>query len=103
MILTASGQNIYPEEIEDMINRLPYVVESLVVGRNHALVALVVADYDAAKAAGLSVEEAQSLIDKEVQALNAKLPSYSQIGRCEVRHEPFEKTPKLSIIRFMYN
>ena len=103
MILTASGQNIYPEEIEDMINRLPYVVESLVVGRNHALVALVVADYDAAKAAGLSVEEAQSLIDKEVQALNAKLPSYSQIGRCEVRHEPFEKTPKLSIKRFMYN
>ena len=103
MILTASGQNIYPEEIEDMINRLPYVVESLVVGRNHALVALVVADYDAAKAAGLSVEEAQALIDKEVQALNAKLPSYSQIGRCEVRHEPFEKTPKLSIKRFMYN
>ena len=103
MILTASGQNIYPEEIEDMINRLPYVVESLVVGRNHALIALVVADYDAAKSAGLSVEEAQSLVEKNILALNSKLPSYSQIGRCEVRRDPFEKTPKLSIKRFMYN
>lgn len=103
MILTASGQNIYPEEIEDMINRLPYVMESLIVGRNHALIALVVADYDAAKAAGLSVEEVQALIEKNVLALNSKLPSYSQIGRCEVRHDPFEKTPKLSIKRFMYN
>ena len=103
MILTASGQNIYPEEIEDMINRLPYVMESLVVGRNHALIALVVADYDAAKAAGLSVEEVQSLVEKNILALNSKLPSYSQIGRCEVRRDPFEKTPKLSIKRFMYN
>ena len=103
MILTASGQNIYPEEIEDMINRLPYVVESLVVGRSHALVALVVADYDAAKAAGVAAEEVHALIDKEVLALNAKLPSYSQISRCELRHDPFEKTPKLSIKRFMYN
>ena len=103
MILTASGQNIYPEEIEDMINRLPYVVESLVVGRNHALVALVVADYESAKAAGLSVEEVQAIVDKSVLELNVKLPSYSQIGRCEVRRDPFEKTPKLSIKRFMYN
>ena len=103
MILTASGQNIYPEEIEDMINRLPYVVESLVVGRNHALVALVVADYESAKAAGLSVEEVQAVVDKSVLELNVKLPSYSQIGRCEVRRDPFEKTPKLSIKRFMYN
>ena len=103
MILTASGQNIYPEEIEDMINRLPYVMESLIVGRNHALIALVVADYDAAKAAGLSVEEVQALIEKNVLALNSKLPSYSQIGRCEVRRDSFEKTPKLSIKRFMYN
>ena len=103
MILTASGQNIYPEEIEDMINRLPYVVESLVVGRNHALIALVVADYDAAKNVGLSAEEVQEVIDKNVLSLNAKLPSYSKIGRCEVRRDPFEKTPKLSIKRFMYN
>ncbi|MBO7301819.1 MAG: long-chain fatty acid--CoA ligase, partial [Bacteroidaceae bacterium] len=80
-----------------------YVMESLIVGRNHALIALVVADYDAAKAAGLSVEEVQALIEKNVLALNSKLPSYSQIGRCEVRRDSFEKTPKLSIKRFMYN
>ena len=103
MILTGSGQNIYPEEIEDLINQLPYVVESILVGRKHALVALIVADYDAMKAAGIEGDKAQQVIEENVFALNAKLPSYSQIARCELRREPFEKTPKLSIKRFMYN
>ena len=103
MILTGSGQNIYPEEIEDLILQLPYITETLVVGRNHALVALIVADYDAMKAAGITKENAQELIESNVFALNAKLPVYSQISRCELRDEPFEKTPKLSIKRFMYN
>ena len=103
MILTGSGQNIYPEEIEDLILQLPYITETLVVGRNHALVALIVPDYDAMKAAGIAKENAQELIESNVFALNAKLPVYSQISRCELRDEPFEKTPKLSIKRFMYN
>ena len=103
MILTGSGQNIYPEEIEDLINQIPYITESLIVGRNHALVALVVADCDAMKAAGIEGDAVQKYIDENVIALNAKLPPYSQIGRCELRKEPFEKTPKLSIKRFMYN
>ncbi len=103
MILTGSGQNIYPEEIEDLINQIPYITESLIVGRNHALVALVVADFDAMKAAGMEGDSVQKYIDENVLALNAKLPPYSQIGRCELRKEPFEKTPKLSIKRFMYN
>ena len=103
MILTGSGQNIYPEEIEDLINQIPYITESLIVGRNHALVALVVADCDAMKAAGIDGDAVQKYIDENVLALNAKLPPYSQIGRCELRKEPFEKTPKLSIKRFMYN
>ena len=103
MILTGSGQNIYPEEIEELINRQQYVVESLVVGRKHALVALVVADYEAAKRDGISESDLQGVLENSIFALNAKLPSYSQIGRCELRHEPFEKTPKLSIKRFMYN
>ncbi|MBP3407974.1 MAG: AMP-binding protein [Bacteroidaceae bacterium] len=103
MILTGSGQNIYPEEIEDLINQIPYIMESLIVGRNHALVALVVADCDAMKAAGIEGDVVQKYIDENVLALNAKLPPYSQIGRCELRKEPFEKTPKLSIKRFMYN
>ena len=103
MILTGSGQNIYPEEIEDLILQLPYITETLVVGRNHALVALIVPDYDAMKAAGIAEDAAQEVINSSVFALNAKLPVYSQISRCELRREPFEKTPKLSIKRFMYN
>lgn len=103
MILTGSGQNIYPEEIEELILQLPYITETLVVGRNHALVALIVADYDAMKVAGIAEGKVQEVIEASVFALNAKLPSYSQIARCELRHEPFEKTPKLSIKRFMYN
>ena len=102
MILTANGQNIYPEEIEDMINQLPYVTESLVVGRKHALVALVVANYDASGEAGLDEEKINKEIENSVLALNKELPSYSQITQCEIRKEPFEKTPKLSIKRFMY-
>ena len=103
MILTGSGQNIYPEEIEDMINQIPYISESLVVGRNHALVALVVVDYNAMKAAGIEGDAVQRYVDENILAMNAKLPPYSQIGRSELRKEPFEKTPKLSIKRFMYN
>ena len=103
MILTANGQNVYPEEIEDLVNQLPYVLESLIVGRNHALVALVVVDQDALKAAGIAADKVQEVIEANVFALNAQLPAYSQIARCELRTEPFEKTPKLSIKRFMYN
>ena len=103
MILTASGQNIYPEEIEDMINRIKYVSESIVVGRNHAIIAIIVADNETAKADGMSNVQVMDAIEKSVLALNAKLPAYSQIARCEFRNEPFEKTPKQSIKRFMYN
>lgn len=103
MILTGSGQNIYPEEIEELINQQQYVLESLVVGRKNALVALIVADYDTAKKDGLNEEEMHVLVENNVMALNSRLPSYSQIGRCEFRKEQFEKTPKLSIKRFMYN
>ena len=103
MILTGSGQNIYPEEIEDKINNLPYVVESLVVGRKNALVALVVADYDAAKKDGMTDEQVEKLIDENVLALNAELAAYSKIGYTEIRREQFEKTPKQSIRRFMYS
>ena len=103
MILTGSGQNIYPEEIEDMINRIKYVSESIVVGRNHAIIAIIVADNETAKADGMSNVQVIDAIEKSVLALNAKLPAYSQIARCEFRNEPFEKTPKQSIKRFMYN
>ena len=102
MILTGSGQNIYPEEIEDKINNLPYVVESLVVGRKNAIVALVVADYEAAKKDGISDEQLEQLVNDNVLALNSELAAYSKIGYTELRRESFEKTPKQSIRRFMY-
>ena len=103
MILTASGQNIYPEEIEDKINNLPYVLESLVVGRNNALVAIVVADYEAGKKDGLDEKAFEKLVDESVLALNAELAAYSKIGYTEIRREAFEKTPKQSIRRFLYS
>ena len=103
MILSPSGQNIYPEEIEDKINNLPYVVESLVVGRKNAIVALVVADYEGAAKENISEADLNALIDKNVKALNVELPNYSQIALTELRKDPFEKTPKQSIRRFMYS
>ncbi|MBQ5644687.1 MAG: AMP-binding protein, partial [Bacteroidaceae bacterium] len=103
MILTGSGQNIYPEEIEDKINNLPYVVESLVVGRKNAIVALVVADYEAGKKDGLDEKALEKLVDESVLALNPELAAYSKIGYTEIRREQFEKTPKQSIKRYMYS
>ena len=103
MILTASGQNIYPEEIEDKINNLPYVIESLVVGRKNAIVALVVADYEAGKKDGLDEQALEKLIDQNVLALNPELAAYSKIGYTEIRRDAFEKTPKQSIRRYLYS
>ena len=103
MILTGSGQNIYPEEIEDKINNLPYVVESLVVGRKNAIVALVVADYEAGKKDGLDEKALEKLVNDNVLALNAELAAYSKIGYTEIRRDGFEKTPKQSIKRYMYS
>ena len=102
MILTANGQNIYPEEIEEIINQQPLILESLVVGRKNGLVALIVLNPDAVKAAGISNEEAGKIVEDSVFAMNNQLPIYSRIAKCEVRDIPFEKTPKLSIKRFMY-
>ncbi|MBP3614635.1 MAG: AMP-binding protein [Bacteroidaceae bacterium] len=102
MILTANGQNIYPEEIEEIINQQPLVMESLVVGRKHGLVALVVINQEAAKSMGVGGEELRKTIEDAVFAMNEQLPIYSRIAKCELREAPFEKTPKLSIKRFMY-
>ena len=102
MILTANGQNVYPEEIEDLVNQLPMVAESLIVGRKHGLAAIVVPNPDAVKEAGVSPSQLQKMMEDNIAALNAKLPVYSKITVCEIKNEPFEKTPKLSIKRFMY-
>ena len=99
MILSANGQNIYPEEIEAVVNNQPYVIESVVVDRGAKLVALVYADADAMKAAGVDAETFKAQIISEV---NLSMPAYSKIGLVEIMTEPFEKTPKMSIKRFMY-
>ena len=102
MILTTNGQNVYPEEIEELINQLPMVAESLVVGRKHGLAALIVLNPDAVAEEGLEGEALQKVVEENLFALNDNLPAYSKLTICEIMDEPFAKTPKLSIKRFMY-
>ena len=99
MILSANGQNIYPEEIEAVINNQDYVIESVVVDRGASLVALVYVDGDKLTADGLNLDEQMTLMRT---AVNAEMPAYSKISKVEVMDQPFEKTPKMSIKRFMY-
>lgn len=102
MILSASGQNIYPEEVEAVVNSQPFVTESVVVDRASKLVALVYLDQDAIKKAGLD-EEAISDIPENIRiSANKSLPNYSKITKVEIVLEPFAKTPKMSIKRFLY-
>lgn len=102
MILSANGQNIYPEEVEAVVNNQDYVVESVVVDRASKLVALVYLDADAMKKAGLDEETVADLHEAIRINANKALPSYSQLQKVEVVDKPFEKTPKMSIKRFMY-
>lgn len=103
MLLSPNGQNIYPEEIEAAVSSLPYVVENVVVQREHRLIALVYPDRQAAAAAGLTTDEAiKKLLHQHARELNAQLPSYAHINDFELMAEEFEKTPKKSIKRFLY-
>lgn len=103
MILGSSGQNIYPEEIEDHLISMPYVDEAIVVNRKHKLVALVYPTQDTVQTDGLSMTDLVSKMEENRIALNAILPTYSQVAEIELRKEPFEKTPKKSIRRFLYS
>ena len=102
MLLTSSGQNIYPEEIEDKLNNLPYVSESIIVQQNEKLVGLVYPDFDDAFAHGLKNEDIERVMEENRVALNAMLPAYSQISKMKIYPEEFEKTPKKSIKRYLY-
>jgi long-chain acyl-CoA synthetase len=99
MILSANGQNIYPEEIEAVVNNQPYVIESVVVDRGARLVALVYMDVEKAKSEGVELEAYKAQLMTEV---NKSMPSYSKVNIVEYMDQPFEKTPKMSIKRFMY-
>ena len=100
MILSSNGQNIFPEEIEVVLNALPYVGESLIVDRKDRLVALIVPD--ANTTAEVDAEALKNVMDANLKALNKKIPGYSQVASYEIHFEPFAKTPKGSIRRFMY-
>ena len=102
LLLTSSGQNIYPEEIESKLNNMPYVAESLIVLQHDKLVALIYPDFDDAFAHGLQQADIIKVMEANRVELNQQLPNYSQISKVKIHFEEFEKTAKKSIKRFMY-
>ncbi len=102
LLLTSSGQNIYPEENESKLNNMPYVAESLIVLQHDKLVALIYPDFDDAFAHGLQQTDIQKVMEQNRIELNQQLPNYSQISKIKIHFEEFEKTAKKSIKRFMY-
>jgi long-chain acyl-CoA synthetase len=103
MILGPSGQNIYPEEIEDKLNNMPYVSESIIIQQaDGKLAALIYPDFDDAFAHGLDEKAVENAMEANRVQLNTELSAYEQIARIKIYHEEFEKTPKKSIKRFLY-
>ena len=103
MLLGPSGQNIYPEEIEEQLNNLPYVAECIVIQqKDNKLAALIYPDFENAYAQGLNDKDIETKMEENRVMLNAALPSYSQIATIRIYPEEFEKTPKKSIKRFLY-
>jgi len=102
MLLGPSGQNIYPEEIEDKLNSMTMVSESIIVQRNDKLVALVYPDMEEARNMGFTQEDLESIMEQNRQELNATLPVYSKIQSFELYKQEFMKTPKKSIKRYLY-
>ena len=100
MLLGANGQNVYPEEIEDKLNTMAMVSESIVIQRGDKLVALVHPDKD--DMMSFSEDELQHIMEQNRQELNNQLPVYSRISAIELHEEEFAKTPKKSIKRYLY-
>ena len=102
MLLSANGQNIYPEEIEDKLNSMALVNESIVIQQGDKLVGLVHPDYDEAKGMRLTNDDIVAVMEQNRQELNAELPAYSKLSTIKIQEEEFEKTPKKSIKRYLY-
>lgn len=102
MILGPSGQNIYPEEIEQKLNNLPYVLESIVIDDGGKLVALVVPDQELLEQEKIDAVKLGEIMKENLNSLNKEMPAYSKVSTIELRNEEFEKTPKRSIKRFLY-
>lgn len=104
MLLSSNGQNIFPEEIESKLNNLPFVLESLIIERNKKLVALVYPDYDALDSLGLNTpDNIQTVMNENLKNLNKLVGNYEQVSQIQLYPTEFEKTPKKSIKRFLYN
>ncbi len=102
MLLGANGQNIYPEEIEDRLNSMALVSESIVVQRNNKLVALIHPDYDEASSMGFTAEDLEHIMDQNRVELNSQMPSFAKISGIQIHEKEFEKTAKKSIKRYLY-
>ena len=102
LILSSNGQNIYPEEIESILNNMDYVSETLVVQRQEKLVGLVYPEWERAEQEGLLEEELQFIMKKNLERLNQQMPNYSKLSEIQLQKKPFEKTPKQNIRRFVY-
>lgn len=102
MLLGSNGQNIYPEEIEDKLNSLALVGESIVLQREEKLVALVHPDMEEAESMGFSMDDIQNVMAQNLQTLNEMMPGYSKVSEIILHEEEFEKTPKKSIKRYLY-
>lgn len=103
MILSANGQNIYPEEIEARLNNMPYVMESLVIEGGGKLLALVYPDYEAVDAEHLDQSQLESVMEENLRMLNSSVASYEQVAKIQLYPHEFEKTPKKSIKRYLYS
>lgn len=102
MLLGANGQNIYPEEIEDRLNSMALVSESIIVQRNNKLVALIHPDYDEASSMGFTAEDLEHIMDQNRVELNSLMPSFAKISSIQIHENEFEKTAKKSIKRYLY-
>jgi len=102
MLLGPNGQNIYPEEIEDKLNSMAMVNESLVLQKGDKLVALVHPDMEEAETLGFTQEDLDNIMEQNRKELNAMIPSFSQVSRIQLHDSEFEKTAKKSIKRYLY-
>ena len=102
LILSANGQNIYPEELESVLNNLPYVSESLVIQKQDKLIGLVYPEWERVESEGLSEEALQLIMKENLNAINQQMPHYSKLAKIRLQIEAFVKTPKLSIKRYLY-
>ena len=102
LILSSNGQNIYPEEIESLLNNMPYISESLVVQKQDKLIGLVYPEWEQAEKEGLSEQDLQYIMTNHLETINQRVPNFCKLNEIRIRKEGFEKTPKLSIKRYLY-